>query len=127
MRNTIKIVVAVLLAAGCGKRDAPQPATVEQVAEGASVDERERPRTIYYNLTDYGWYARAEPMVVDQRKYGPGGTPQSIPLAKLRLSGNYQGVDFYVMHGEREPPGTVYVPVYEGYWLPFVAAAVTGD
>ena len=127
MRSRINIFVITVLAAGCGNRDVPQPASVEQVAESASSEEPVRPRTIYYNLTDYGWYARAEPMVIEQLQYGPGGTPQPIPLAKLRLSGNYQGVDFYVMHGEREPPGTVYVPVYDGYWLPFVAAAPTGD
>jgi hypothetical protein len=127
MRSEIVVLVVIVLAASCGNRDAPQPASVAQVAEGGSNEKHEGPRTIYYNLTDYGWYARAEPMVIEQRPYGPGGTPQPIPLAKLRLAGNYQGVDFYVMHGEREPPGTVYVPVYEGYWLAFVAAAPTGD
>jgi len=127
MRSRISIVGAIVLVAGCGNHDVPQPASVRQVAESTSRHQQERPRTIYYNLTDYGWYARAEPMVIDQRHYGPGGTPEPIPLAKLRLSGNYQGVDFYVMHGEKEPAETVYVPVYEGYWLPFVAAVPSGD
>lgn len=33
--------------------------------------------------------------------------PDSIPLAKLQLAGNYHGVDFYVLRSYREPPDVV--------------------
>jgi hypothetical protein len=85
------------------------------------------PTRIYYDLTQFGWYARAEPIVFAQLQYTPRGVPLVIPLAKLRLSGNYQGVDFYVLHTDKEPPSTVYVPVYEGYWLPFITVPSAGD
>ena len=130
MRSRIFICFVTMFAVqACGNRDVPEAGSVAEVRDTTSDRplEDERPRRIYYNLTDYTWYARAEPLLIEQQRYSPSGVPRAIPLAKLRLFGNYQGVDFYALRGEKEPPGTVFVPVHEGYWLPFVAAPSAGD
>ena len=123
------VFVGAALLCSCN-RGSPEPASVNVVRSAASKAEDRaatRPRQIYYDLTHYGWYQRAEPLVFGQQRYVPRGAPIVIPLAKLRLTGNYQGVDFYVLQAETEPPSEVYVPVYEEYWLPFIAAPATSD
>ena len=123
------VFLGAVIIFGCGNRGNPEPASVETVAATTAEadDSADTPRQIYYNLTRYGWYQRAEPLAFAQQRYMPRGAPIVIPLAKLRLAGNYQGVDFYVLHTEEEPPTTLYVPVYERYWLSFVAAPTTTD
>lgn len=112
----------------CGNRGTPEAASVNNTVATRSEEmpTDTSPSRIYHDLMRYGWYQRAEPLVFGQQSYVPSGAPVTIPLAKLRLAGNYQGVDFYILQTEREPPATVYVPVYEGYWLSFVAAPTTG-
>ena len=128
MRGAIVVVFFGAAALSC-KRGSPEPAVVTAATAASSeIDAGDaQPRQIYYNLTHYGWYQRAEPLVFAQQRYLPRGAPVSIPLAKLRLAGNYQGVDFYVLESEQEPPAKIYVPVYDSYWLPFIAGPAGSD
>jgi hypothetical protein len=123
------VLVSTIALSACQNRGA-ESASVAVVTEAESRSgdpSAEVPPRIYYDLTQFTWYARAEPIVTQQQRYMPGGEPVAIPLAKLQLSGNYQGVDYYVARNDKEPPSTIYVPVYEGYWLSFRAASPTGD
>lgn len=120
-RAFLYAVLIGLASAGCGNSGAREPAAaaLAEVAQ-VQVPRDSLPRQIYYDLMAFDWYARAEPLIIAQQAYMPSGAPTSIPLAKLQLAGNYQGVDFYLLHSDREPPDVVYVPVFEGYWLPFM-------
>ena len=71
---------------------------------------------IYYDLTRFEWYARGEPLVHDQLPYQPAGTPVAADLAELERAGEYQGVEYYHRQGDDQ---SLYVPVYDGYWLAF--------
>lgn len=79
-----------------------------------------RPDEIYYDLTIYDWYRRGEPLVAGGFAFQPAGTPRAIPLDSLDRAGNYQGVDFYVRNGAGEPFDTLFVPVFEDFWQPFL-------
>lgn len=84
---------------------------------------------IYYDLTAYEWYRRGQPLIFRAGSYLPEGKPQAIPAERLRRLGQYGGVDFYHAEGSA-PDEMVYVPVFEGYWQPFVtrhAGSVSAD
>lgn len=103
-------------AEGAGPSTGPET-TGEAVTAPA---ETERPATIYYDLTTHDWYRRGEPILIDGRRYQPGPV-QATGERRLKRGGEYAGVDFYGIDGGPQPYDTVYVPVYPGYWLPFVA------
>jgi hypothetical protein len=90
------------------------------VLTGDSASRPRRPDEIYYDLTAYDWYRRGEVLVASGSAFQPQGLPRIIPFDSLRRAGNYQGVDFYVKNGAAEPYDTVFVPVFEDFWQPFV-------
>lgn len=80
------------------------------------------PVEIYYELTAFEWYRRGEPIVFRDRTYVLEALPRAIPAEELRRLGRFRGVFFY-RHEEDDPPyDAVFVPVYPGFWQPFVAA-----
>jgi len=80
-----------------------------------------RPDEIYYDLTVYEWYRRGEPLIAGEFAFQPNGVPRPIPLDSLRRAGNYQGVDYYVRNAVPEPHDTLFVPVFDDFWQPFLA------
>ena len=90
----------------------PEPEVVE-VPPSEPLPER-----IYFNLTDYEWYAAGEPLVYRNAEYNAATGVIAAPLSRMRQVGEYQGVDVYAAEGESED-STLYVPVYPGYWQPF--------
>jgi hypothetical protein len=72
---------------------------------------------IYYNLTDHDWYARGDPLVHDNIPFAPAGNPVSAGVDEMEHVGDYLGVDYYVR--ATDTTTALYVPVFEGYWLPF--------
>jgi hypothetical protein len=127
--------LAVLLAltlAGCGGGGTAgdSPGTMPPVAAGVdtaapSTDTASaapgstQPAEIYYDLTIFEWYRQGEPLVVDGRAYEPIGHPESIRGGALERVGVYGGVAYYVPRGYSPHQG-VLVPVFEGYWQPFL-------
>lgn len=79
-----------------------------------------RPDEIYYDLTAYEWYRRGEPLVAAGFAFQPDGIPRIIPLDSLHRAGNYQGVDYYARNGVTQPYDTLFVPVFEEFWQPFL-------
>ena len=116
---------------GCKAGEAAPSASADSaaVATGtAAVQEQleepaERPPNIYYDLTRYGWYERAEPLVHEGRPHQVAGRPVTARLSAMEHIGTYEGVDYY--RARDTTATTLYVPVYEGFWLPFEAAGVT--
>ncbi len=86
-----------------------------------------RPERIYYDLTAYEWYAQGQPLMADGRGYMPSDVPLTLPDTPLEKAGEYQGVDYYVEEGAEPPYPVVYVPVFEGYWLPFAPVGARPD
>lgn len=121
-------LIALLLAA-CGKGEQdPREEIDDGVAlaaadEGptADFDEREMlpPDEIYYDLTSFDWYRGGEPLVYEGRSFQPVGQPEAIPASDLRPAGRFEGVAYYARSGDTPPFSVLYVPVFEGYWLPF--------
>jgi hypothetical protein len=123
-----------LLLAGCEAaepaheaiRDAVAAATRDAPARpgspaGPQPDSAPQPVTIYYDLTRFDWYARGEPLRHGNADYVARAAPIRASAAGMRRAGEYQGVDYYRSADDAEPPGVVYVPVFEGFWLPFTA------
>jgi len=79
-----------------------------------------RPDEIYYDLTVYEWYRHGEPLVAEGFAFQPDGVPRPIPLDSLHRAGNYQGVDYYVRNGAAQPHDTLFVPVFDDFWQPFL-------
>jgi len=135
-RRLLALLLAV--AAGCGRGDRPEeePAqatsstaaievdtardAVGPPAEEAEAEEEERPDTIYYDLTRFEWYRRGQPIVIDETRYTPAEV-EATGGRRLKREGAYEGVDYYVNRDSDQPYDTIFVPVYPGYWLPFVS------
>lgn len=81
------------------------------------------PTRIFYDLTRFVWYARGEPLRWQDAEWQPRGEPVALRTEDLRLVGEYEGVDIWI-RADAESVTRVYVPVSEGFWLPFAA---TGD
>jgi hypothetical protein len=96
------------------------PDSLFEPAEQRRILPRHR---IYYTLTDYDWYARGEPLVLDGVPYVPAGLPVAASADDMRQLGSYQGVDYYEWDDGAPQGGAVrlYVPVFEGYWQTFHA------
>lgn len=80
----------------------------------------ELPSVIYYDLTRFEWYARGEPMRLDDGNYAPRGAPVRAATSEMKKIGEYEGVEYYARENGADSEGVVYVPVFEGFWLPFV-------
>jgi len=101
-------------------------AATEAVGNGANRAARPKgPDKIYYDLMRYEWYAQGRPLIHAGQSYQPDGMPVAIELADLNRAGEYEGVDYYILKAA-DPDGLIYVPVFEGYWLPFGPAAPIG-
>jgi hypothetical protein len=74
------------------------------------------PPVIYYDLTRYEWYARGEPLVHEGWSYSPGALVAASG-GEMEALGDYGGVTYY----RRRDGGadSLFVPVYERYWLTF--------
>lgn len=137
MTSTRATVLALVVTAGtlpvaCGRDDgtvAEEQATpaleIDALADADSLsgpptgaepaDAEERPDRVYYVLTEFDWYARGEPIVLDGTAHTVAGDPLRMDARTLERSAEYGGVDVYRRAGDPN----VYVPVYDGYWLPF--------
>ncbi|MFW6078328.1 MAG: hypothetical protein ACOC8B_07625 [Gemmatimonadota bacterium] len=138
----VRVTVAVLAAAvvGCDGGVEDRFALVERIGVsddggGASVvpasspSERDvaggadavaAPRRIYYDLTAFDWYRRGEPLLLAGAAYQPDGVPMSASAERMRRIDVHRGVDVYVPLDAVAPHEVVYVPVFRGYWQPFV-------
>lgn len=94
------------------------PATGTAEVEGESEGE-EVPSTFYYDLTTFDWYRRGQPLLVGGRPYQAVAV-ETTGERKMVRDGSYEGVDYYRAADAAQPPDSVFVPVYPGYWLPFV-------
>lgn len=89
------------------------------------AEEGERgPEEIYYDLTQFDWYRRGEPLIAEERSYRPAGKPEATMGRRFEKAGEYEGVSYYEQEGAESPADTVYVPVFPDYWLPFAASAM---
>ncbi|MHB1169570.1 MAG: hypothetical protein ACYC28_09860 [Longimicrobiales bacterium] len=84
-------------------------------ADAEPADAEERPDRVYHVLTDFDWYARGEPIVLDGTAYSVSGDVLRMDARTLERSAEYGGVDVYRRAGD----ANLYVPVYDGYWLAF--------
>jgi hypothetical protein len=125
------LLAGSLSAAAC--RDDRVPARVDAtegqavvdttaLPEGIYVADTEQPDAspppaIYYDLTLYDWYARGEPLVHETRGYAPGGLVAARGEEMDRV-GEYGGVAYYRRTGAAAD--SLFVPVFERYWLSFV-------
>lgn len=78
-----------------------------------------RPDEIYFELTAFEWYRRGEPLVHQDVAYRPAGTPMVAPAESMQPAGTYEGVRYYVREGSASAD-SLFVPVHQRYWLPFV-------
>jgi hypothetical protein len=118
------------LPVACGRTG--EPVREEQIAPAAEVgataasdslsgppaeaaDPETRPDRVYYVLTEFDWYARGEPIVLEGTSYTVSGDPARIDARALERVAEYGGVDLYRRSGD----ANLYVPVFEGYWLTF--------
>jgi hypothetical protein len=106
-----------------GNGDAAAAQAVTDTTDQIYIAERETsaepPPTIYYDLTRHDWYARGEPLVHEGRAYVAGGALVAAETSAMRPLGEYGGVSYYQREGESAE--TLFVPVYERYWMQFRA------
>ncbi|HSJ13074.1 MAG TPA: hypothetical protein VK939_01590 [Longimicrobiales bacterium] len=131
MKSMLAPVIGLLLAA-CDGMSVPEvapdtpgiPASLPPAAAAAGSARAPRDHLpsdrIYYDLTRYEWYARAEPLRHEGRGYQPAGMPVAAPLSEMDQLGAYEGVAYYRRAGA---DGLLFVPVFDGYWLAFRATA----
>lgn len=81
----------------------------------APADAEAMPDRVYYVLTDFDWYARGEPVVLEGTSYTVAGDPIRIDARTLERVAEYGGVELYRRNGDAH----LYVPVFSGYWLGF--------
>lgn len=127
-------ILLLALAAGCGRGDGGAEGVGEDTSSAAVVDrdtlpeaeesesradESEPPDTIYYDLTRFEWYRRGEPIIIGERRYRSADV-EATGERELKREGSYEGVDYYADKDAKQPYDSIFVPVYPGYWLPFV-------
>lgn len=81
------------------------------------------PEEIYYSLDDYEWYRQALPIVHEGVAYQALDTVLVLSTLELDTLGRFGGVLFWGRDG-LSAHDTVFVPVFEGYWLPFASPGV---
>jgi hypothetical protein len=79
------------------------------------------PPRIFFDLTRFEWYAHREPLIWDHIEWQPGAAPVALRTEEMTHVGEYRGVDLYVSTADDSAGSVdaVYVPVSEGFWLPF--------
>jgi hypothetical protein len=144
-----RVAIALTLAVACGgggengaptveealqatPEDAPAelvPAPSEEPGSAPLPADRVRgdplPEEIYYSLDDYEWYRQALPIVHEGSAFAALDTVLVLSTTELDSLGRFGGVLYWGRTGLTDPD-TVFVPVFEGYWLPF-ARAGTGS
>jgi hypothetical protein len=125
-RRCLVLLAAVSISAACDDggataRSAPADSALAAAATADTITVSRPPERIYYDLMRVDWYARAEPLRHEGRSYAPGPDPVEAEPATMQRVGEYEGVDFYVRDDTRAD-SAVYVPVFERFWLPFIAA-----
>lgn len=99
----------------------PSGALTQPASPAARESGALHPATIYYDLARFDWYARGEPLRHGNADYVARAAPVRA-FADMRKAGEYQGVEYYRAADDVvEPASVVYVPVFEGFWLPFSA------
>jgi hypothetical protein len=129
-RAALYCLLAACCAAACGRDDAePVDHAVAEIEAPAITGDVDTIYTaapapdalpagrIYYNLTDHEWYARGAPLVHENVGYAPAGNPVAAGVQEMQQVGDYFGVEYYVRPADTT--AVLYVPVFEGYWLPF--------
>jgi hypothetical protein len=140
-RHVLLLALACQIAPGCDRladggaeADAPEidGAAAEPAAGPSAIPPSEPlPARIYFQLTDYDWYARGEPLVYASASYRAARGVIAAPTSAMRKVGEYHGVDVYTNAGA-DTDSAVYVPVFPGYWQAFhltepAAAAASGS
>lgn len=104
-----------------------------------SHEDEDLPDRIYYDLTRFEWYARGEPLRIGEDAYLPARVLVRAPASSMRSAGEYGGVSFYRAAERSNFPHdgsaqdsallmrAVYVPVFEGFWLPFLPDTATAE
>jgi hypothetical protein len=120
-----------LLLAACRRADPPEATRASGTADSTAIREIEweaedgpaepLPERIYYDLTRFEWYARGEPLMFESHAYSPRGEPVRASATAMRKVGDFQGVEVYRADNEASAGDVLYVPVFEGFWLPFVS------
>ena len=125
------VAVTGTLPLACGSE--AEPAQEERVAPAAEValplprdsfsgpatepaDADAMPDRVYFVLTEFDWYARGEPIVLEGTSYTVDDDPIRIDARTLERVGEYRGVELYGRDGDTN----LYGPVFDGYWRPFV-------
>ncbi len=78
------------------------------------------PEEIYYSLDEYEWYRQALPIVHDGVAFEALDTVLVLSTLEVDSLGRFGGVLYWARTGV-STPDTVFVPVFEGYWLPFAS------
>ncbi len=79
------------------------------------------PDDIYYDLQQFDWYRRGEPLQANGEPYTLAGAPVRVADAAMDSAGDYQGVAYYrARAGTEGDVDAVYVPVFPHYWQTFV-------
>ncbi|MEN8376780.1 MAG: hypothetical protein ABFS34_15235 [Gemmatimonadota bacterium] len=99
----------------------PAPAPPEESGSATLPADRVRadppPPEIYYSLDEFDWYRQALPIVHEGAAYQGLDTVVVLSTLELDSLGRFGGVMYWSR--PLEAPDTLYVPVFEGYWLPF--------
>jgi hypothetical protein len=106
-----------------GVAEADSAATSVGVEISSEVEQAEperQPNRIYYDLMQFVWYARGEPILFENAPYRPRGAPIRASADRMEKAGEYQGVEFYKADEDDDADAVIYVPVFEGFWLRFV-------
>lgn len=123
-----------LAAGGCGEPAAEQPPEPPPPFETALVPgvvpapgQDSLPPRLFLDLDRYEWYAQERPLIWRELEWEPAGRPVPLQLGDLRLMGEFEGVDFYAPPmADSVLPDRLYVPVSEGFWLPFAPIREAG-
>lgn len=123
------LLMGSLITAACGRPDAAAatglagtgPATTSPDSDRPARVPRTQPLRIFQDLTAFDWYRQGEPLVHEGRAYQPSGPPVRAEPGTMRKIGEYGGVDIYALDADAED-SSLYVPVYENYWLAFVVS-----
>lgn len=103
-----------------------RPGDPEEPERDAAVaaEAREAVTEIFHDLTEFDWYRRGEPIRHAGRAYDAGRVPARRPPGDFRELGRFGGVAYWAAPSPTTDtvavPDTLFVPVFPGYWQPFV-------